>query len=287
MVNGVMRGAAGRMAGAALRWCRAAVPVLVAAALVLPAVSASAQGVTTGSMSGVVTDAQAQPVAGAQVIAIHTPSGTNYEAATRPDGRFFIANMRVGGPYVVTVTYGGTGTAFEPFTREDVMINLGVATDVPVQVKTIAVSELVTVTGTSDPVFSSSRTGASTTVVLDQIQTLPNLSNRLENFTRLTPQASGLSFGGQDNRLNNITVDGSYFNNSFGLGGAPGDRTGVAAISPWVRLAWVISSSARVERTSSSRSRKVAPSAVRWRRKVREVMFISAAISTTDFVSAQ
>lgn len=234
MVNGVMRGGAGRLAGAALRWCRAAVPVLVAAALVLPAVSASAQGVTTGSMSGVVTDAQAQPVGGAQVIAIHTPSGTNYEATTRPDGRFFIANMRVGGPYVVTVTYGGTGTAFEPFTREDVMVNLGVATDVPMQVKTIAVTELVTVTGTSDPVFSSSRTGAATTVVLDQIQTLPNLSNRLENFTRLTPQASGLSFGGQDNRLNNITVDGSYFNNSFGLGGAPGDRTGVAAISPWV-----------------------------------------------------
>ena len=39
------------------------------------------------------------------------------------------------------------------------------------------------------------------------------------------------SFAGQDNRLNNITVDGSYFNNSFGLGGAPGDRTGVAPIS--------------------------------------------------------
>ncbi len=40
-----------------------------------------------------------------------------------------------------------------------------------------------------------------------------------------------MSFGGQDNRLNNITVDGSYFNNSFGLAGAPGERTGVAPIS--------------------------------------------------------
>ena len=40
-----------------------------------------------------------------------------------------------------------------------------------------------------------------------------------------------MSFAGQDNRLNNITVDGSYFNNSFGLGGAPGERTGVAPIS--------------------------------------------------------
>ena len=31
--------------------------------------------------------------------------------------------------------------------------------------------------------------------------------------------------------MNNITVDGSYFNNSFGLAGQPGDRTGVAPIS--------------------------------------------------------
>jgi hypothetical protein len=37
--------------------------------------------------------------------------------------------------------------------------------------------------------------------------------------------------GGADNRLNNITVDGSYFNNSFGLGAAPGDRTNVAPIA--------------------------------------------------------
>ena len=50
-------------------------------------------------------------------------------------------------------------------------------------------------------------------------------------MTRLTPQASGTSFAGQDNRLNNITIDGSYFNNSFGLGSAPGERTNVAPIS--------------------------------------------------------
>src|SRR6185503_1809012 len=30
---------------------------------------------------------------------------------------------------------------------------------------------------------------------------------------------------------NNITIDGSYFNNSFGLAGQPGDRTNVAPIS--------------------------------------------------------
>ncbi|AMY12557.1 hypothetical protein LuPra_05834 [Luteitalea pratensis] len=211
------------------------VPVLALAcvmAVMAPARQAGAQGVTTGSIGGTVTDAAGAPVAGASVIAIHTPSGTNYEATTRTDGRYFIPNMRVGGPYVVTVTYVGGASAFEPYTNENVTVNLGVTTDVNVTVKNIAVEESVTVVASSDAVFSSTRTGAATTVSRDMIQNLPNVSNRLENFTRLTPQASGSNFVGQDNRMNNITVDGSYFNNSFGLGGAPGDRTNVAPISP-------------------------------------------------------
>jgi hypothetical protein len=197
-----------------------------------PLSKAAAQGVTTGSLTGVVTDSQMAPVSGASVIAIHTPSGTTYEATTRPDGRFTILAMRVGGPYVVTVAYVGTGTAFEPETVEDIAVNLGVATDVNISVRAISVQETVTVVGQSDTVFSSNRTGAATAVSREQIATLPNLSNRLDNYTRLTPQASGLSVAGQDSRMNNITVDGSYFNNSFGLGNTPGDRTGVAPISP-------------------------------------------------------
>jgi hypothetical protein len=95
----------------------------------------SAQGVTTGSLTGVVTDQGGGPVPGANVIAIHLPSGSTYEATTRADGRFLRPGMRVGGPYSLTVVYEGTGNAFEPFTRDDVMVNLGVATDLPVTVR--------------------------------------------------------------------------------------------------------------------------------------------------------
>lgn len=222
-----------RPAGRRRSWWRAATAALaVGLALVAPARTASAQGVTTGNIGGTVTNEQGQPVAGASVIAIHTPSGTNYEATTRSDGRYFLPNMRVGGPYVVTVTFVGEGNAFEPYTNDNVTVNLGVTTDVNITVKGIAVEESVTVTASTDTVFSSQRTGAATTVTRQQIAQLPNLSNRLENFTRLTPQANGMSVAGQDNRMNNITVDGSYFNNSFGLGNSPGDRTGVAPISP-------------------------------------------------------
>jgi hypothetical protein len=205
--------------------------LLVVIALLGTAHHAAAQGVTTGQIVGIVTTEGKQPVAGASVIAIHEPSGSNYEAVTREDGRFAIPGMRVGGPYTVIVNYVGTGTAFEPLTQSDVVVNLGVATDLNLVVKTIAVTETVTVTAQSDTVFSSARTGAATSVSREAIESLPTISRRISDITRLTPQASGTSFAGQDNRLNNITIDGSYFNNSFGLGAQPGDRTGVAPIS--------------------------------------------------------
>ena len=198
------------------------------------ATAASAQGVTTGSMQGLVSNEEGQPVGGASVIAIHIPSGTTYEATTRADGRFSIPGMRVGGPYSVTVTFAGTGgTAFEPQVQDNLMVNLGVSTDLAFVVRPIAVQETITVTAKSDTVFSSNRTGAATALSREEIAALPTVSNRISDFVRLTPQASGnMSFAGVDNRLNNITIDGSYFNNSFGLGGTPGDRTSVAPISP-------------------------------------------------------
>ena len=93
--------------------------------LVLPVAIAHAQGVTTGSITGVVVDAQNSAVPGATVVAVHEPSGTRYEATTRTDGHFSIPGMRVGGPYTVTATLSG----FQAATTKDLIISLGVATD--------------------------------------------------------------------------------------------------------------------------------------------------------------
>ncbi|CAN5370396.1 MAG: TonB-dependent receptor [Acidobacteria bacterium] len=207
------------------------VALLACCALIVQSVPASAQGVTTGTLVGRVTDAQQQPVAGAQVIAIHAPSGTEYQTTTRADGRYSIPGMRVGSGYIVTVTHAGGGSSFEPQIQEGVDINLGVATDLDFIVRALAVEVTVTAQ-VSDAVFSSERTGAATSVSRETLSTLPTISGRLQDITRLTPQAGGGgTFAGQDNRMNNITVDGSYFNNSFGLAGSPGDRTQVAPIS--------------------------------------------------------
>ena len=188
--------------------------VLFSLTVCLTAVAASAQ-VTTGSLGGKVQNSTQEGVAGASIIAIHLPSGTTYETTSRADGRFQVLNMRVGGPYSVTVAYTGTGTsAFAPETIENVEINLGVATDLNVEVKPIAVTETVTVTAQSDTVFSSGRTGAATSVNRETLATLPTVQGRISDFTRLTPQTSGSnSFGGVDGRLNNMTINGAAFNN--------------------------------------------------------------------------
>jgi len=188
----------------------------------------AAQGVTTASITGVVRDAQGGVVPGATVVAVHQPSGTSYEGVSQADGRFFIPGMRVGGPYKVTASLSG----FTPESKDNIALSLGVAQDVDFSLQVAAVAETVEVVGTADPVFASSRTGAATAISRDEIADLPTITGRINDITRLTPQARGNSFSGQDERQNNITVDGSYFNNAFGLGeGQPGGRTGVAPIS--------------------------------------------------------
>lgn len=199
--------------------------------LLLPAL-AFAQGVTTGALSGTVVDNKGQPLVGANVVAVHNPSGSVSGAASRADGRFNIPGMRVGGPYTVTATYVG----YKAQKQENVYLTLGqdlkIAFVLPEEAVEIGEVQVV---AERDPILSASRTGAAISVSTETIQTLPTISRRIEDFARLTPQFNpsgfGFSFAGQDNRLNNMTVDGSYFNNSFGLAGQPGDRTGVAPIS--------------------------------------------------------
>jgi hypothetical protein len=218
-----------------MRWIVSCSRAFVAAAIfsVLVAGAAVAQGVTTGAIAGVVSDSTSGgPLDGARVVAVHGPSGTTYAAATRADGRFTIPGMRVGGPYRVTASRVG----YRPEIQNGITVTLGVTSDLRFGLKQVSVElEAITVTATTGTVFSSQRTGAATTVSTEQLAHLPTISRRVEDLLRLTPQYSPMSFGfsfaGQDNRLNNTTIDGSYFNNSFGLAGQPGDRTGVTPIS--------------------------------------------------------
>jgi hypothetical protein len=192
--------------------------------------TAYSQGVTTSSISGKVVSDEGELLSGTVVSAIHTPSGTKYYSVTNVEGRYLIPNMRVGGPYVVSTSFIGYSVS----KVDQVFLSLGVTSNIDFKLITesTSLSEVVVVSDRNSA-FSSDRTGASSAITNQNLTRLPTISRSINDFTRLSPQASGNSFAGQDGRLNNITVDGSYFNNSFGLGSGsnPGGRTGVSPIS--------------------------------------------------------
>ena len=92
-----------------MRWIVRSSRAFLAAAVfsMLLAPAALAQGVTTGAITGTVTDSSGARLEGARVVAVHGPSGTTYSAVTRADGRFTMPGMRVGGPYRVSASRVG------------------------------------------------------------------------------------------------------------------------------------------------------------------------------------
>src|SRR5687767_12404543 len=165
---------------------------LTPALLLCVASVATAQCITTASVVGTVRDASGASKSQARIVAVHNPSGTTYQALSRSDGRYTMPGMRVGGPYTIRAMAIGA----EPDVKQAIFLTLGTATELNFQLKTAAVQLAeIRVTGESETIFSSERTGAATAVQRDLLATLPSINHRIEDFVKLTPQYSGAGFG--------------------------------------------------------------------------------------------
>ncbi|HVF97284.1 MAG TPA: carboxypeptidase regulatory-like domain-containing protein, partial [Flavisolibacter sp.] len=184
---------------------------------------------TTSELQGVVKGESGQALQGASITAIHLPTGTKYTTSARTDGRYNLPNVRVGGPYEVTVTFVG----FQSGKQSDINLILGTAYKADFTLASAAgnLAEVTVTANRSDRVFSRSRTGAAEIISRTQIDRLPTINRSLQDFTRLTPSANGNSFGGRSSSANNLTVNGAAFNNTFGLSGTLGGQTSSQPIS--------------------------------------------------------
>ena len=187
--------------------------------------------ITTSTLSGVVKNEKGEKLIGATVSVVHQPTGTKYGSSTNVQGGYVIPAARVGGPYVIKVSYVG----YKSKEISDINTSLGLTTNVDVVLvdDATALKEVVVV-GTKNNVFSKDKTGASQQFGRRELQTIPITGARtIDGVTKYNPFGNGNSFGAQDSRLNNFTIDGSQFNNNFGLGSSSqaGGRTGASAIS--------------------------------------------------------
>lgn len=190
-----------------------------AAVLAMAAASAAYAQETTGGVRGQVTDETGAPVANATVTIRHQPTGTTSTAVTSADGLYNARNLRVGGPYLVTVAAPG----FE--TREVAVpaIGIGDPAQVNVLVWTAGATELseIVITGATP---QGLQTGPRTRITATDIDTLPSISRDIKDFVRTSPFATldpsnndALIIGGQSNRVNALMIDGVRQGDDFGL----------------------------------------------------------------------
>src|SRR5256886_8438695 len=209
--------------------------VLAGVLVFAPARAVTAQGVTSAAVAGRVTDESGAPVSSAALTLVNGSTGQRYARRTAEDGRYNFENVAVGGPDALQTRALG----FEAARSDPFYLTLGQRLEVDVSVKRAAVGlEAVTVTGEASPLVSRSRTGAQTFVSDSIIHRLPTLSRNFTDFIVTVPQVvssgvPGTTLGGQNNRFNNIQIDGGVNNDLFGLAasGVPGGQANVHPIS--------------------------------------------------------
>ena len=197
-----------------------------------------AQGVTTASLNGRITSSNKEGLIGATIVATHGPSGSKYGVATDLDGFYRIPSMRVGGPYVLEISY----TGFEPHVREGIFLTLGQGFQYNVQLQETAIElDGVEVVASRTDIFDGNRTGQESIVDERIISDIPTVNRAIADYARFNPLASieenndgfTISLAGQNNRYNAIYIDGAVNNDAFGLAGSGtnGGQTGVQPIS--------------------------------------------------------
>ena len=205
--------------------------LLLTAAAMLFVVSAFAQ-VTTSSLNGIVTDEAGEPLVGAVITAVHTPTGTQYYAVANDKGQYHIYGMRIGGPYTVEISFLGMGTE----QHNNIVLVLGEPYEIDATLR--STNELEAVTVVADKSFNASLTGAGQAFSRSQLENTPMVDRSVYDVAKMTPQVAtnktgGITIAGTNNRYNAFSIDGADAKDSFGLTstGTNGGQSGTNPVS--------------------------------------------------------
>ena len=207
----------------------------VLAFLAIPAVSLQAQGVTTGALTGTITDATGAPVEAAQVQVRNATTGYNIGTTSRSNGIYSIQGIEPNQNYRITVRRIG----YAPMTRDGITISLGQTRreDIRLAREVATLGEVSITASATDAVINASKTGTSTSISDSALRRLPTINRNFTDFVQLVPQVSttggvGLSGGGANLRQNSIQIDGAQAGDLFGLGatGQAGASAGAKSI---------------------------------------------------------
>jgi Carboxypeptidase regulatory-like domain len=210
--------------------------LLAAAVLLLCALPAAlpAQTPSSATLRGTVRDTAGTVLAGVTVTVIHGPTGSVVSSVTGADGRYQFTGLQPGGPYRVRANRVGYGSA----ERTGVELRLAQALVLDLRlVEAALVLGEVTVVAQSDPRFSTSNTGAATTVNEEVIRVHPTVERDFVELAQLSPMVSttrdgGISISGQNERYNSIAINGGLYQDVFGAyaSGVPGAEARIKAL---------------------------------------------------------
>ena len=123
--------------------------------------------ITTSAINGVVKGTGDEPLVGATIVATHQPSGTKYTTISRAGGQFSISNMRVGGPYLIEVSFVGHNT--EKYDNIFLQLAESFLLNSTLEKTSTTMTGVTVTAGRRNAILNSGRTGALTNIGVRQI----------------------------------------------------------------------------------------------------------------------
>ncbi len=189
--------------------------VLLSAFAMLLFIPAASAQVTTGTITGRVTDPQGAVVPGAKVVVTNRGTAAERTAISNSDGEFTISSLPPG-----RYSVSAEAATFSRALVEDIEVNVGARATVNFDLKTGAITETVTVTSAA-PLVETTKSELDQSISPKEIENLPLLNRTFAGLSVIAPEArpvgnfdptktrvGNIAFAGGDGRQVNVNIDG-------------------------------------------------------------------------------